>query len=160
MLRNMYQTYTHGQTPLSAVSVYRLGTEPATWPRLPLLRTAEVSGVSTPTVAQTWQWLQSYGVSDSSEHLLAFLWAALAEYIASAAFDWRQALRVLDAGTVLAQATSSSPALEYPVVLAYRREPVQHLTGVIHTIREGNHDLALSQEEWETLGLEDPSDGG
>src|SRR5262249_59536042 len=49
---------------------------------------------------------------------------------------------------------------EYPVVLAYRREPVQRLTGVIRTIREGPRDLALTDDEWQTLGLEEGTDAG
>ena len=39
------------------------------------------------------------------------------------------------------------PESEYPVVLAYRREPVQRLPGVIRTVREGPRELALTNEE-------------
>ena len=39
------------------------------------------------------------------------------------------------------------PDSEYPVVLAYRREPVQRLPGVVRTVREGPRDLALTNEE-------------
>ena len=49
---------------------------------------------------------------------------------------------------------------EYPVVLAYRREPVQRLTGVVRTIREGPRELALTDDEWQTLGLEESTDAG
>jgi hypothetical protein len=49
---------------------------------------------------------------------------------------------------------------EYPMVLAYRREPVQCLTGVVRTIREGPRDLALTDDEWQTLGLEESTDAG
>ena len=49
---------------------------------------------------------------------------------------------------------------EYPVVLAYRREPVQRLTGVVRTIREGPRELALTDDEWQTLGLEERTDAG
>ncbi len=52
------------------------------------------------------------------------------------------------------------PESEYPVVLAYRREPVQRLTGVVRTIREGPRDLALTDDEWQTLGLEETMDAG
>ena len=52
------------------------------------------------------------------------------------------------------------PESEYPVVLAYQREPVQRLTGVVRTIREGPRDLALSDDEWQTLGLEEHTDAG
>ena len=52
------------------------------------------------------------------------------------------------------------PESEYPVVLAYRRPPVQRLTGVVRTIREGHRDLALTHEEWQTLGLEETTDAG
>jgi hypothetical protein len=52
------------------------------------------------------------------------------------------------------------PDSEYPVVLAYRRESVQHLTGVVRTIREGPRDLALTDDEWQTLGLEEGTDAG
>ena len=50
------------------------------------------------------------------------------------------------------------PESEYPVVLAYRRQPVQRLTGVVRTIREGPRELALTDDEWQTLGLEEPPD--
>jgi hypothetical protein len=49
---------------------------------------------------------------------------------------------------------------EYPVILAYRRQPVQCLTGVVRTIREGPRDLALTDDEWQTLGLEETPDAG
>lgn len=49
---------------------------------------------------------------------------------------------------------------EYPVVLAYRREPVQHLSGVVRTIRQGPRELALTDDEWQTLGLEEHTDAG
>lgn len=52
------------------------------------------------------------------------------------------------------------PESEYPVVLAYRRMPVQRLKGVVRTIREGHRELALTQEEWQTLGLEETTDAG
>jgi len=52
------------------------------------------------------------------------------------------------------------PESEYPVVLAYRREPVQRLTGVVRTIREGPRELALTDNEWQTLGLEESTDAG
>ena len=39
------------------------------------------------------------------------------------------------------------PEREYPVVLAYRCEPVQRLPGVVRTVREGPRDLALTNEE-------------
>jgi hypothetical protein len=39
------------------------------------------------------------------------------------------------------------PESEYPVVLAYRREPVQRLPGVVRTVREGPRELALTNEE-------------
>ncbi len=52
------------------------------------------------------------------------------------------------------------PEREYPVVLAYRREPVQRLTGVVRTIREGPRELALTEDEWQTLGLEEGTDAG
>ena len=52
------------------------------------------------------------------------------------------------------------PESEYPVVLAYRREPVQRLPGVVRTIREGPRGLALTDDEWQTLGLEESTDAG
>jgi hypothetical protein len=52
------------------------------------------------------------------------------------------------------------PDREYPVVLAYRREPVQRLTGVVRTIRQGPRELALTDDEWQTLGLEERTDAG
>jgi hypothetical protein len=39
------------------------------------------------------------------------------------------------------------PEREYPVVLAYRRQPVQRLTGVVRTIHEGPRELALTHDE-------------
>lgn len=47
---------------------------------------------------------------------------------------------------------------ESVVVLAYRRPPVQHLPGVVRTIREGPRALALTDDEWQALGLEEPPD--
>lgn len=52
------------------------------------------------------------------------------------------------------------PEMEYPVVLAYRRQPVQHLTGVVRTVREGPRELALTDDEWQALGLEEGTDAG
>jgi len=52
------------------------------------------------------------------------------------------------------------PESEYPVVLAYRRQPVQRLTGVVRTIHEGPRELALTDDEWQTLGLEETPDAG
>lgn len=45
------------------------------------------------------------------------------------------------------------PALEYPVSLAYLSEPSLRLKGTISTIRLGRRDLALSEQEWQDLGL-------
>jgi hypothetical protein len=50
------------------------------------------------------------------------------------------------------------PDSEYPVVLAHRRQPVQRLTGVVRSIREGPRELALTDDEWQTLGLEETPD--
>jgi uncharacterized membrane protein YccC len=52
------------------------------------------------------------------------------------------------------------PESEYPVVLGYRREPVQRLAGVVRTIRQGPRELALTDDEWQTLGLEEDTDAG
>ena len=52
------------------------------------------------------------------------------------------------------------PESEYPVVLAYRREPVQRLPGVVRVVREGPRELALTDDEWQTLGLEEDTDAG
>src|SRR5262249_30640348 len=52
------------------------------------------------------------------------------------------------------------PESEYPVVLAYWREPVQRLSGVVRAIREGPRELALTDDEWQTLGLEEDTDAG
>jgi hypothetical protein len=54
--------------------------------------------------------------------------------------------------------TDVDPESEYPVVLTYRRQPVQRLTGVVRTIRDGPRDLALTDDEWQTLGLEETTD--
>jgi hypothetical protein len=45
----------------------------------------------------------------------------------------------------------------YPVVLAYRRPPVQRLTGVVRMIREGPRAPALTADEWQMLGLKETS---
>lgn len=50
------------------------------------------------------------------------------------------------------------PESEHPVVLAYQRAPVQRLTGVVRAIRAGDRELALTDDEWQTLGLEEPLD--
>ena len=52
------------------------------------------------------------------------------------------------------------PEGEYPVVLASRRPPVQRLPGVVRTIREGPRELALTNDAWQTLGLEETADAG
>jgi hypothetical protein len=62
----------------------------------------------------------------------------LAAYAASQA-QRAPELRMLEADML--------PESEYPVVLAYRREPVQRLPGVIRTVREGPRELALTNEE-------------
>ena len=41
--------------------------------------------------------------------------------------------------------------IEYPVQLAYSREPVMSLTGTITVIRQG-----MSETEWQDLGLPEP----
>jgi hypothetical protein len=51
------------------------------------------------------------------------------------------------------------PECESPVVLAYRRMPVQRLQGSVRTIREGHRALALTHKEWQTLGLEETTSG-
>ncbi len=43
--------------------------------------------------------------------------------------------------------------IEYPVQLAYTREPVMSLAGTVTVIRRGRQDLALSDTEWQTLEL-------
>ena len=49
--------------------------------------------------------------------------------------------------------------MEHPVCLAYAREPVLRVTGVVSVIRTGRQDLALSEREWQELGLsEAPED--
>ena len=75
----------------------------------------------------------------------------LAAYVASQAQRAPEP-RVLEADLL--------PEREYPVVLAYRREPVQRLTGVVRTIRQGPRELALTDDEWQTLGLEESTDAG
>ena len=50
------------------------------------------------------------------------------------------------------------PDSEYPVVLAYQRPPVQRLPGVVRTIRSSDPAPALTEEEWQTLGLEETPD--
>jgi hypothetical protein len=50
------------------------------------------------------------------------------------------------------------PDSEHPVVLAYQRPPVQRLPGVVRTIRSSDPTPALTEEEWQTLGLEETPD--
>ena len=57
-----------------------------------------------------------------------------------------------------ATAADVVPEIESPVVLAYQRAPVQRLPGVVRTIRAGDSELALTDDEWQTLGLEEPPD--
>jgi len=56
-----------------------------------------------------------------------------------------------------------APEVEYPVQLAYTPEPVLRLSGTVTVIRLGRCDLALSDQEWQDLGLpmaaEDVTDG-
>ena len=39
------------------------------------------------------------------------------------------------------------PESECPVVLAYRRPPIERLTGVVRTVREGPRELALTDDD-------------
>jgi hypothetical protein len=57
-------------------------------------------------------------------------------------------------GRILSEDTSHH-CREYPVVLAYRRPPVQRLPGVVRTIREGPRAPTLTADEWQVLGLEE-----
>jgi hypothetical protein len=50
--------------------------------------------------------------------------------------------------------------VEYPVVLARQSKPVLRLPGILSVIRQGRRDMALSEQEWQELGLEDVGDGG
>lgn len=50
------------------------------------------------------------------------------------------------------------PESEHPVVVAYQRAPVQRLPGVVRAIRAGDRELALTDDAWQTLGLEEPPD--
>jgi hypothetical protein len=50
------------------------------------------------------------------------------------------------------------PESEHPVVLAYQHAPVQRLPGVVRAIHAGDRELALTDDEWQTLGLEDTPD--
>jgi hypothetical protein len=50
--------------------------------------------------------------------------------------------------------------VEYPVQLAHTTEPVLRLAGTVSVIRTGRRDLALSDQEWRDLGLEDMADAG
>ena len=52
------------------------------------------------------------------------------------------------------------PGVEYHVAIAYPPCPGVRLCGRIRSIRPGRTDLALSDEEWKALGLEDVFDGG
>jgi hypothetical protein len=47
------------------------------------------------------------------------------------------------------------PESEQPVVLAYQPPPVQRLAGVVRLIRPSEQTLALTDDAWHTLGLED-----
>ncbi len=43
--------------------------------------------------------------------------------------------------------------IEYPIYLTHLREPVLCLAGKVGVIRPGRRDLALSEAEWQDLGL-------
>ncbi|MGH9854434.1 MAG: hypothetical protein ACREBD_31705 [Blastocatellia bacterium] len=43
--------------------------------------------------------------------------------------------------------------VEYPIQLAYTREPVMCLAGTVSVISPGRRDLALSDVEWQDLEL-------
>jgi hypothetical protein len=55
-------------------------------------------------------------------------------------------------------ATDLLPDSEQPVVLAYQRPSVQRLPGVVRTICPSDQTLALTDAEWQTLGLEETPD--
>lgn len=51
-----------------------------------------------------------------------------------------------------------SRAIESPVVLASQRTPERRFPGVVRTIRASDQTLALTDDEWHTLGLEETPD--
>jgi hypothetical protein len=48
--------------------------------------------------------------------------------------------------------------VEYPIQLAYTREPVMCLAGTVSAISPGRRDLALSKMEWQDLELPEVTD--
>lgn len=56
-------------------------------------------------------------------------------------------------GEAVGLSEEAMPGVEYPVQLAHTPEPVLRLAGTIKTIRPGRRDLALSEQEWQDLGL-------
>ena len=47
----------------------------------------------------------------------------------------------------------AAPEIEYPIQLAHTPEPVLRLAGTVKLICPGRRDLALSDQEWQDLGL-------
>jgi hypothetical protein len=57
----------------------------------------------------------------------------------------------------------AEPEIEYPVQLAHASQPVLRLAGTVKVICPGRRDLALSDQEWQDLGLlalEEVADAG
>jgi hypothetical protein len=54
--------------------------------------------------------------------------------------------------------SDANRAVEYPVQVAHISEPVLRLAGTISVIRSGRRDVALSDQEWQDLGLENTAD--
>lgn len=53
------------------------------------------------------------------------------------------------------ETSEAEPEMEYPVTLAYTSEPVMRLVGTVRIVGRGRQDFALSDQEWQYLGLPD-----
>jgi hypothetical protein len=144
---------------------YRLGARRVTWPRLHVLHLLDqVPPEPWPaTTRQVWEWASlASGASEPDHDVTAGLFLALGERasVSAPAGRWLECLR-LGAGPTQISAVEPGllPDVEQPVVLAYKSKPVVRLTGVIRSIKPGRRDLALSDQEWESMGLEDAADG-
>jgi hypothetical protein len=144
---------------------YRLGARRDTWPSLhEFYLLGHVPPEPWPATAR-WVWECAYkasGASESDHDVIASLVLTLGERasVSAPAGCWLENLR-LGVGAVLDSAVEPGllPDVEQPVVLAHKSKPVTRLKGVIRSIKPGRRDLALSDQEWESMGLEDIADG-
>jgi hypothetical protein len=143
---------------------YRLGARRDTWPCLHALHLLDhVPPEPRPATARrVWEWAsRASGASEPDHDVLAWLVLTLGERasVSAPTGRWLESLR-MGVGPTLDSSVEPEllPDVEQPVVLAQKPKPVIRLKGIIRSIKPGRRDLALSDQEWESMGLEDTTD--